>query len=170
MTSILNLLLVVTAVMGMAPMASAEDFRLVPEMTFEHRFYENGDEDFFVRRDGVELNYRPTIRILSIGGHLIDLSGKIYESLDEADFTQVIFFQAESDKIFFGAEFGFGGLLRSGIFQKIRGKLLFHLDIASDSAVQYIAGSGVRCDSPDGVVLNRFSTLIGQKPPLNGLN
>lgn len=134
-------------------MASESTFQLVPDVTFEHRFYEGGGEDYLARVYGTQIVYRPDERTFVINRKEIHLNESTFALLDDADLSEAAFYTSVPDKSRVCIEFGFGGLLRSGSFQRIKGILIVQTHDGAERVAQYEKGVNVRCgnvsiDSP----------------------
>jgi hypothetical protein len=135
----------VTCAVSSPCMASASTFRLVPDVAFEHRSYESGGEDYVARVYGNEIVYRPGDRTLVINRSEIHLDEGTYALLDDADLSEASIYTAAADKSRICIEFGFGGLLRSGSFQGIKGILVVQTRNRAESVVHSEKGVNVRC-------------------------
>ena len=117
--------------------AAANNFRLVPNVAFEHRSYERGGEDYIARVSGSEIVFRPDDRILAINSNEIHLNESTYTFLNDADLSEVSIYASLADKSFICIEFGFGGLLRSGSFKQIKGILVLQTHNKAELVVHY---------------------------------
>jgi hypothetical protein len=126
-------------------MAWASTFRLVPDVAFEHRSYESGGEDYVARVYGNEIVYRPADRILAINRNEIHLNESTYTLLDDADLSEAAIYTSAAGESRICIEFGFGGLLRSGSFQRIKGILVVQTRNRAERVVHYEKGVNLRC-------------------------
>lgn len=84
---------------------------------------------------------------MSVGTDIVELSSSQFASLKEADLSEAQLYELENDKSYLCFDFGFGGILRSGGFQKIRGLILLRKSDEIASSIFYMKGIDISCKS-----------------------
>ena len=95
--------------------------------------------------NGQQITFLPHSRSLVAGKESIDLKDNRFESLDDADFSEAKIYLLNHDSSYFCFEFGFGGLLRSGSFQNIKGVIVLHSEINKHTSLLYLQGIKISC-------------------------
>jgi hypothetical protein len=127
--------------------AIADSFVQKPNSSFELQSYDNGDQELVYVWNGKKIKYTVGGSTLKVGVDLSDLSDSQFSSLREADLYEAQLYELKSDKSYLCFDFGFGGILKSGSFQKIRGLILLRKSEKSASSIFYMRGPDINCGS-----------------------
>lgn len=113
--------------------------------SFEHQFREKGGDSFVYKWNLHTIVLSSDSHFLKIDEKSFDLRDSKFESLNEADFSEAKIYVLDQDKSYVCFDFGFGGLLRSGSFQNVRGVIVLHREADKHISLLYLQGVKVEC-------------------------